>query len=144
MTQECAVCGRGFEARRSTARYCGGSCRARASMAPKAAPSLQVERLRAVVSEMVGLPSSGGTGIEAETLAQLESVGRVGTPAGQMALFMAHRIESGLVETGASVAALGKAHREALTDAMRDSSVEADPLDAIRQSAALKLIRSSA
>lgn len=43
-------------------------------------------------------------------------------------------------ETGAGVKALLEAHRLALAEATKDAKQEADPLDEIRRSAALKLI----
>lgn len=73
---------------------------------------------------------------------QLVAAGRADSPLGVAALLAAERLDTvGMTDTGAGVAALLKAHRESLEAALKDAKTESDPLEEIRQSAALKLLK---
>lgn len=81
----CAQCGTEFEAARSTAKYCGATCRQRARRRP---------------AEALAVP-----GMVDQVTRRLEQVGKLNSPVGQLALIVARRLESG-AETGSAIAAL--------------------------------------
>ena len=113
MTRECAACGQPFEAKRSTARYCGEVCKKRAQRRqPKGAKSA---------------PPAPRTLVDV-TRARLEAVGRLDTVIGQQALRLAGRLLSDY-DTGSALAALSREFRATMTEALADVEVAADPLD---------------
>jgi len=127
MTKSCAVCGKSFDAQRPTAKYCGGTCRTRASRAggpPAVAPSPVVVR---IVDDMLGSPLPLVAAAERE----LAAAGRMDTMLGQATLELARRISSPM-ESGASVASLMKQLRETMADALKGAAIAADPLDELR------------
>lgn len=120
----CAQCGKSFSAKRSTARYCSSSCRARASqgvasltVAPAASPS--------------------GSPLVEVTRATLSDAGVLDTVSGQSALLLAERLGGG-TETGAAMAALSK-QLEALVAAALASVSRADQMDEVTQRRDAKL-----
>lgn len=128
-------CGTIFEAKRATAKYCSRRCSVRTSRAPDRGSDSNVVQMPGAVEE--GL-------ISRATQGELASAGVLGTAFGQAAMVAARRLDSmGSGETGAGVKALLEAHRMALAEATKDAKQEADPLDEIRRSAALKLIARS-
>lgn len=133
MRKACLVDGREFEAKRAAAKYCSERCRKQAQRRPKASGVVSLAEARA---------DSRDGGLTAATRGELEQAGRLESALGQAALFLATRIDTvGLVDTGAGVSALVKEHRTALEAAVRGADKADDALDAIRGSAALKLIR---
>lgn len=128
-------CGTIFEAKRSTAKYCSRRCSVRTSRAPDRGSD---------ASNVVDLPGSSAGLITRATEAELTSSGVLSSALGQAAMVAARRLDGmGSGETGAGVKALLEAHRLALAEATKDAKQEADPLDEIRRSAALKLIARS-
>ena len=73
------------------------------------------------------------------TLDELTSAGRVASASGQAALLLARRLDSGLTETGSSVAAMIREHRAALADALKGATAETNPLDELRARRVRKL-----
>lgn len=134
MRKSCVVCGTEFEAKRSAAKYCGARCRQRAHRRPEAASDAKVLALSA---ELASETSAGGTA--AATAVELERAGRLETALGQLALALARRIDAGDAETGSSLAALARQHRETLAEAVRDAQQAVDPLDELRKRRERKL-----
>jgi hypothetical protein len=94
-----------------------------------------------VVNSQSSDDSGAMTAMTDVTRAELSRVGRLDTANGQLAMLLARRLDGiGAADTGSGVAALVKEHRVTLAEAVKDSVVEVDPMDVIRQSAALKLV----
>lgn len=132
MERSCEGCGRAFSAQRKTARYCGPTCRSRASLA----------RSRAAKSgAVVQLPPTGGE-VDPESPAalpvrvavenSLTKAGKLDTPAGQTALFLAERLNRSGGETASAVASLSREMHRLLAELMADVPVEPDALDQAR------------
>lgn len=66
------------------------------------------------------------------TLGELTGAGQVASASGQAALLLARRLDSGLTETGSSVASMVREHRAALADALKGARAETNPLDELR------------
>lgn len=146
MQKRCEVCDRAFEARRATTRFCGQACQKRAKRAQRAGNPAKGAKLVALPTPPADPESDEGerpdslTPIAAATLKQLEAAGRLDTPIGVAALAAAYKLDVSMAETGSSYASLLKGYREALAEAMKDAQGAEDPIDKIRESAALKLI----
>jgi hypothetical protein len=70
----------------------------------------------------------------AATLTELTAAGRVHTPAAQVALALAVRIDDGASDTGSSLAALSRQQLLALSEALRGvEAATVDPLDELRR-----------
>lgn len=124
MERRCDRCGKAYEAKRPTSKYCSSSCRARQSTSPK------------VVE--VPLPTPNGyTDLLSVTERELQDAGRLDTVLGRQALQLAGRISSPH-ETGASVASLSKEFRAVMEAAMDGVGAKADPLDELRARRELK------
>jgi hypothetical protein len=67
------------------------------------------------------------------TLSALTSANRVETPAGQLALRLAGRLDEDTKDTGSSLAALAKQHLAVLDEALKDAPRDADGVDELRQ-----------
>ena len=82
-----------------------------------------------------------GTTLVAATRQALRAASATTTPAGRLALKLAARIDLDEDETGNSLAALARAYRQALADAVgdQDTAQEANPFDEL----ARKRIRAS-
>ena len=119
MREQCAVCSEPFEAKRKTAKYCSPRCRVRAARQPKAEAAAP-------------MPVDPDAELWTATLDELTAAGRVASASGQAALLLARRLDSRLVETGSSVAAMVREHRAALADALKSASSEVNPLDELR------------
>jgi hypothetical protein len=119
--KKCASCGKPFEAKRATAKYCGDRCRQRKHRKPDA-PS----ELPAPVD--IGVTA----GVTATTQAALERADRADSPAGQAALALARRIDAGSAETGSALASMVRQHGVTLAEALRNATIEADPVDELR------------
>lgn len=113
VTTRCDGCGKTFEAKRS-ARFCSDTCRKR------------LARSRTAVVE-----KTGSTLVDV-TAAELERVGRLDTPHGQIALSLARRLEGSLADTGSSFAAIAKELRAALDAATAGGEVVGDHVDELR------------
>jgi hypothetical protein len=138
----CANCGVPFEARRKTAKYHSPTCRKQAQR--REAQSSNVVELVPPLppADEPDVPPVRPEGRATRaTRLQLEAAGLDESALGVDALIAAERLDMltyGATEAG--IAALLKAHREALSEALKDSKSDADPVDLIRQSAALKMI----
>jgi hypothetical protein len=117
--RSCDGCGKAYEATRPTSKYCGSSCRSRASVA-------KVSSLQPLAA-----PESSEGPLAASVVRELRAAGRLETPAGQHALILARRVESSH-ETGAAVASLSKALTDVMARALDGVKVAADPLDELR------------
>ena len=124
MQRECGSCGRPYEAKRASSRFCGPSCRQRASRASAAGLPARVSTL----NDESAPPSA----LEVVTARELEAVGRLESVAGQLAMELARRVASPH-ETGAAVAALARQLGATMTAALAGvAPAAADPLDEIR------------
>ena len=136
MRKACDSCGVAFEAKRPAAKYCGERCRKRAQRRPGGVKA----KTRAGALPVAALPVGSHEGpLAAATLAELEQAGRADTAAGNAALALARRIDSGITETGSSLAAMVREHRATLAEAVRNAAVAADPLDELRSRRERKL-----
>ncbi|MDI6911469.1 hypothetical protein [Nocardioides sp.] len=90
MQKACAQCGEAFEARRSTAKYCGDRCRQQARR--RAKPEDVDPRLPRIVDL---------------TTKELRRIGKLDTVLGQQALTLAHRMCS-TKDTASSIAAASR------------------------------------
>lgn len=118
MERQCALCGAPFTAKRSTARYCSGSCRARASQG--ATP----------VTPMPTTQPAEARVVEA-TRRELVDADRLETALGQAALVLARRVESDR-DTGSAAAAVTREWRATLAEATKGAGAQASPLDRAR------------
>lgn len=125
MQGKCAHCGDTFDAQRSTKKYCGSSCRAKASTSDGPPPP------PATVSRPV-------SGLVDAVSAELEALSKVDSVTGQHALELASRIASApAVSSG--VAALSKELSRVLADARRNSvAATVNPLDELKARRDLK------
>ena len=114
MRRSCDACGKGYEAQRSTSKYCSPSCRSRVSQG-------QVS--------VAPVPASSLASPAEVTERRLLEVGRLDTVAGQYALFLAQRIESA---HDSAVAALSKELRAVLAEALEGTAKAADPMDELK------------
>jgi hypothetical protein len=149
MRKVCAVCGSGFETKSPAGKYCGERCKKRAQRGPKlTVVELPVAPPSADASPPAKTdanPNSKDGPVTAATRKELDEAGRLDTALGQAALFIAQRIDFvGLADTGSGVAALLKEHRTALAEAVKDAETDDDPIEAIRRSAAIKLVSGGA
>jgi hypothetical protein len=120
---KCARCGQPFEAKRSTAKFCGGKCRALAAK----------ERSRGVVVTPIEAPAADASGlVYGATRSELEAADRLSTSLGAKALALAARIDSGQ-DTGSALAALVKQHDATMAEAVKGAQVAASPLDELRR-----------
>lgn len=83
MPRKCDHCGAAFEAKRSTAKFCGSSCRGKAAVARKHAPTSPET---APTSALQLLPPGP---VQVATMAELRTVGRLDTALGQAAIALA-------------------------------------------------------
>src|SRR5215213_10263827 len=131
MQRSCDVCGQPFTAQKSTARYCSGKCRAKASDLGG------VERKQP--RSLDDLDEMRAAGLIEAVERDLAAAGRLNTVLGQQALLLARRI--GLpMDTGASVASMSRELREVMARAVDGVPFAADPLDEIAARRAAKLI----
>ena len=124
MQRLCASCGRLYEAKRASSRFCGPTCRQRASRASAAGLPARV----LTPNDESAPPSE----LERVTARELEAVGRLDTAVGQLAMELAYRVASPH-ETGAAVAALARELGATMTSARAGvAPAAANPLDEIR------------
>ena len=117
MQRKCAGCGDTFEAKRSTAKYCGGTCRQRGNRRQEPEAASEVD--------WTAFP------LVAATAAELEAAGRLDTSLGQQALTVALKVCSPF-ETGSGVASASKELRAIMAAALDGANIAADPLDELR------------
>ncbi len=116
MERTCARCGETFQARRSTARYCGSGCRARDA------------KDRQKAATVTSLASAAVPSLMASVRSALEAAERDESPAGVASLILAARIDAG-TETGNAVAAMTRQLHASLSEALRDVEASGDAVD---------------
>lgn len=136
MHATCAGCGRGFEAQRKTARYCGSNCRVRAhrgTVAPIRAADPPDSTPPAVAEPRSPDPDPEGVDQELVAAARRELVaaGRLDSVLGQQALQLAARMCSAAPETGSAFAALSRELRAVMAEAVSDGEAQDDPVNDI-------------
>lgn len=123
----CTVCAVGFDAKRES-KYCGGRCRKRAQRRPEGIAAAAIP-----AGDAPDTPGARpGAGLEQATRGELAAAGRAETAVGQAAVVLAHRIDRGTTETGASLAAMVREYRATLAEALRETEQSTDPLDELR------------
>lgn len=115
MTRNCDACGIEFEAKRSTAKYCGGTCRQRGNRRPS--------------GDVDQTPAESG--LVASIRLELEQAGRLETSLGQQAVTLAERLGSPR-DTGSAVASLSKELRAVMAEATAGANTAASALDELR------------
>lgn len=130
LTVQCATCGKSFGAQRKTAKFCSTKCRVRDTRA-RAAQSAPPPRREG--ANLVALPPTtvAGDSLAAVTAEDLEKARRLRTPAGLLAVKLAQILDSGVQDTGSSIAALGRQYLATMEKALDGADAQADPLDQI-------------
>jgi len=113
MLKPCGRCGKQFEAKRSTAKYCGSTCRSQASL------------IRGEGGEVVPLnivpaatpPDASETGLIAVTRDALTMAKVIDTVPGQSALILAARITAGQ-DTGSAMSSMVKQLAASVSEAL--------------------------
>ena len=120
MERSCDICGGAYEAKRPNSKYCGDTCRKRASRG--AVPADEVPTL---------VPDLEVGPVESALLAELTEVERTKTALGQAALALARRVDIGR-DTGAGLASLVKQLEATAKAATANVKSDASPLDLMR------------
>lgn len=125
MTRSCDCCGREYEAKRSTSRYCSDVCRMRIKRGPNS------PRLTVVESTEPRTPGS----LLGSVMVELEAAGVLDTGAGRLAVKLATRIDDpNSNDSGSAVAALSRELRAVMAEAVTGRSTgSANPLDRLRE-----------
>jgi hypothetical protein len=154
MKRACDGCGREYEARRVTSRYCGSTCRTRASRAGTSSP-----RPAPAVAEVVAAASAPATTAErpapfdpaavilsatARTIVELEEAGRLDTSLGQVAVLLAQRLDASYRDTGSAVATLARQHAAQMSAALANANREASPTEKAKDELARRRSQRSA
>lgn len=116
MDVTCKSCGTTFAAKRSTAKYCGPTCRSKGNRAGTAAEP----------------PGKTEHSLIASVRAELVKANRLNTPAGQQAIVLAWQMLHPM-NTGSAVASASKQLTEVLAIALDGSSTVADPLEEMQK-----------
>jgi hypothetical protein len=106
----CVVCTSGFEAQRSTAKYCSNRCRVRGQRGTKP-------------------PKKAQRGLVAAVRGELDAHGVLATSTGEQAVAVAARMTGATADTGSSFAALSRELSRLRDEALAGASRKADPLD---------------
>lgn len=131
MERECVVCGQSFTAERSSRRYCGSGCRAKASET-RARERSGPARVRQLPGADDGSAPEPSDSVEVAVRADLEKAKKRGTVLGQQALAIARRLDHAMADSGSAVAALSKE----LTGLMAQVIVPDDESDALDEAQA--------
>lgn len=134
MSKTCASCGKFFEAKRSTARFCGERCKKRAQRGTGGNGTVVALGVVPAPPAAVEPPRERGPGpLESAARAELEAVGRAETLAGGVVLALARRIDqAGPDDTGSGFAALTKELRASLAAAVAGAE-QSDEVDQVRR-----------
>jgi len=124
MNRTCERCGKPYEAKRTTAKYCGSSCRSQASL-------IRADGAPVVRLTQVSAPADDDRGLVAATRTTLDRAGVLGTVSAQSALILAARVASGQ-DGGSAMASMVK-QLEASVSAALSSVNRADQLDEVNQ-----------
>lgn len=146
MRVSCQHCGKAFEARRSTARFCTSSCRGKATHRRKAggdpADEQDAEVVQLPTAKTAAKKTPGKKKPPAPTdrdpfMAayedQLQAAGKLDTYIGRQAMLLARRLAlaSGM-DTGSSVASLSKELDRLMTSALTAAEPDQDELDKVQ------------
>lgn len=122
MLVACQVCGEGFEAQRSTARFCGSTCRSRARRSGAGrdqAEPVEVEVCGSPAGTADGSPTRGLKPEDPLVTAVRRELGdKVGSVDGQIALHLAAQVKAA---TGSAASTLAKELRTVLDRVLRSS-----------------------
>ena len=113
MIRVCAACGRDFEAKRATAKYCGSSCRARVSTG-------------AALPIKAPLEAARPSGLVESTRAALVAAGRDSEPLAMAAIELAAAIVSPETPSAAK-ATLTREFRVTLAESLRGAAKASGP-----------------
>lgn len=120
MVRDCVMCGRPFQARRSTARYCSSTCRARRAQGRSPRP--------------VDTPApTAGAPLVVQVRRALEAAGRLDTYLGQQALTLAERLAGQNGDSGAAVAALSRELRSVMREVLEGTAQATDLVDELEE-----------
>ncbi len=151
MEAVCTVCGTSFHAQRVTAKYCGSTCRTRASRAGTSTPRASAESPGRVTPLPTAVPDSRPDdeapaleGVHATTVAELQAAGRLYTPLGQGAVTLARRIDNSYKDTGSALASMVRQWQATLAAATAGVKTAASPLDQARDELARRRARRGA
>lgn len=138
MTKTCESCGQPFEAARRTARFCGATCRKRASRAGGPAPRRErQEQAPAASTAHTAAAPTDSDDLVSSLITELTACGERSTLLGQQAIAVARRIVSPR-ETGASVATLSRELRTVMGQIRRKGET-ADVVDEVAERRDAKL-----
>lgn len=112
----CSHCGKSFEAKRATRKYCSSTCRANASTG------------RAPVAQLP-TPEPSANSLVDEVRRELEAGGRLETALGQQALVLAEACYPGAPQ----LAAVSKELRDVRAAALEGVNIQVDPVDELRR-----------
>lgn len=121
MQRQCAQCNRPFEAQRPQAKYCGATCRVRAS---RAGGSSAAKAPPAVVA------AEGAADLVSAVTAELTAAGRESSALGVQAIAIAERMAR--FDTSAGLAALSKELRAVMASALQNAAPVADAVDELK------------
>jgi len=107
--RRCDVCGAPYVAKLSSSRFCGGTCRARASRMSGVPASLAVLEVASAVEVTAGTVAA--------VRVELEAVEQASSALGAMALALASRIDNSVRETGPALASLTRELRLTMGEA---------------------------
>lgn len=130
--KKCEQCGRVFKAESDRAKYCATRCRTAATRARKRladVPSVVDGARMVALPPMAAEKQAAGGGMVEVTAAALEAAGRVNTPMGRATLLIAQILDSGIQDTGSSIAALIRQYDASLTKALDGAQVAETPLE---------------
>ncbi len=119
MQRQCDQCGKPFEAKRPTAKYCSGTCRTRRSRSGPPAPPPPV------------VDAGPSDGLISSVRNELEKLQQVDSVLGQHALEIARRIV-GAPGMNTGVASLSKELSRVMGEARSVSTVADDPVDDLK------------
>lgn len=125
MQRNCDLCGRSYDAKRSTSKFCGVNCRNRNVRRAKPAHSEPAVQASAPEIDAVQVDD-----LVAVTKAELEAAGKLNTSLGQQAVRLAERMRS--FDTGGGLAALSREFRAVMAEATRGVKVSVDVVDELR------------
>lgn len=138
MKRACDGCGQQYEAHRVTSRYCGSTCRTRASRAgvstprPAAVP-VPVASTEAPAPDRLPIdPADIILSATARTIRDLEAAGRLDTSLGQVAVILAQRLDASHRDTGSAVASLARQHSAQMEKALAGANRASSPVEKAR------------
>jgi len=127
MERPCDACAEPYEAKTKRSRFCDRiECKRERDRVWRA------ERRAGGVVLPLPAPDGETDDLAAATRKRLEDAGRLGSPEGHSAMFLAERLMRGARDSGSSVAALHREYRAAMELALKDAERAADPIDQLR------------